>query len=791
MKVSHTHTHTPRPRAKEGAFIRRCCFKFRFFFFLALVFFLSLLLSAVSLKAQVSTPGEYIYTMYEPGIGTSSFPPQPGVNFRSVDIIVDYIGAWPPDAMAAFDFAVSIWEHHLTSTVPIRVEAEFTPLPTTPFFVLGGARPAEYWRNFNADPQPVPNTWYPVALANKLAEEDLNPNEVDIICRFTTNAELALLGLSWNFDPNTAPTATQIDFATVILHELAHGVMGGASTFVNSFGVGAFGNGNFGGFPTIYDSFVIDCTNNDQLIDQPNNTVQLGDFLTNGNLCWGDETGNTDCMANGNPPQLFAPGTFQPGSSISHLDEGTYPAGDPNSLMTPSVGAGEQILQVGDLFLCMMEETGWMVDFTTGIEDKLVIYEWPGHISEGQDFEFRATFYDEDPYGDYIYNDTHEWKIEPLNNNGFYPLLVTQSSTAWNYWPGQLPYLPATNYTWERNTDGTIRTKATLSAEDNSGTFHTNSVDIGIRFIPDQPVLESDYLGCYEVKLTFYSPGATSYEIYYDTDPGVPYKGTGLPQGDSPITVSGNVHSITLTGLTPNQYYFFNVRGENATGYSIYAIEEYEMIPIEERKCDGVIEVDGCVTESLAILDISDVSIDDYGTVFIDLIKESDMATYYGTVSSTSIDLTALSQSMNFASSSDYVQIQDGNTYTVRMRYPFQGIYKLQEAGFEVSNSLICGRSSVGGLEEDETRKTEQTEFDVTPNPANSFAVVNVNIVDEQTEIELRVISQLGQILQSHVVNAKEPKATLDTSSLPSGIYFVQLRLDNESAGIRRLIVSR
>jgi len=748
----------------------------------------SLFLSVVGLKAQVSTPGEFIYIKYEPGIGSSSIPAQQFVNFRDVDIIVDYIGNWPPDAMAAFDFAVSIWEHHLTSTVPIRVEAEFTALPIG---VLGGARPAEYWRNFNADPAPFADTWYPVALANRLAEEDLNPNEVDIVCQFTTNAQLGTLGLSWSFDPDTPPTATQIDFATVILHELGHGVMGGTSTAVSQFGVGVIGNGGFGGFPTIYDSFVIDCTNNDQLIDQPNNTIALGNFLTSGNLCWGDENGNTNCMANGNPPQLFAPNPFQPGSSISHLDDGTYPLGDPNSLMTPAVGAGEQILQVGDLFLCMMEETGWMVDFTTGIEDELVIYEWPSLISEGQNFEFRATFYDEEPYGDYIINNSHEWKIEPLNNNGFYPLLVTQSSMAWNYWPDQLPYLPATNYTWQRNPDGTIRTKATLSAKDNVGISHSDNVDIGIRFIPDQPELESDYLGCYEVKLTFYAPGATTYEIYYDTDPGVPYNGTGLPQGNSPITVSGNVHSITLTGLTPNQYYFFNVRGRNSTGYSIYAVEEYEMIPIEERTCGGVVEIDDCVTESLAILDISDVGIDDYGTVFFDLIKGTEMATYSGMVSSSSIDLSALGQSMTFDSGSDNVQIQDGNTYTVRMRYPLQGVYKLQEASFEVSNSLLCGRSSAGGFKKDGTGEPLQVEFDIAPNPASSIAIVKVNIPDKEVKAELRILDQLGQVLQNHVLNTDETKARLDISGLPSGLYFVQLRVDNEPAETQRLVISR
>ena len=595
---------------------------------------IALVLSCAQLYAQTSYPGEETVIYYDPlSVGTSQVPPLPsGVNFRSSDFIVDYIGNWPPDAMAAFDYAVSIWEHHLTSSIPISVEARYEPLATSPGLVLGSAGTTQYWvnnPNTPGDPFPKDGRAYPAALANKIAEEDMNPDLPDIRARFTTDAVLSTQGLSWNFDPNHPPDVNQIDFVTVVLHELGHGIMGSTSAEVSQTGIGSLG-ANLGGNPTILDEFVSLCTDPNSpipIVNLPNNSTAMGNALTSGNLCFLDIFGNAPCTAGGNPPKLYAPDPWTGASSVVHLDEATYPPGDVNSLMTPFAGDGEQIHQVGDLFLCILEQLGWMVDYTTGIEDDIAITSWPNLISEGQNFEFWATFYDEEPYGDYIYNNTHEWKIEPLYSQGYYPLLATQSTVNWNYWPDQLPSLPfIVNGRWSRNSDGSVRTKATISAEDNDGTFHTESVDIGVSYVPDRPVIQSDYLGCYEVKLSFYSPGASSFEIYYDTDPGVPYNGTGLPQGSSPITVNGGNASIILTNLDPNQTYYFNVRGVNSTGYSTYALEEYEMIPIEEGDCGGTVFINDCVTEWEAVLDISAVNMDESGTVFVYLLDGINMA---------------------------------------------------------------------------------------------------------------------------------------------------------------------
>jgi hypothetical protein len=133
----------------------------------------------------------------------------------------------------AFQRAADIWGATLTSNVPIRIGASFVPLACTAnSAVLGSAGANEIWSDFTNAPRA--NTWYPSALASKLAGEDVStPGEPHIIARF--NSRLGLfadclpgsgfyLGVDRNF-------GDQIDLVTVLLHEFAHGL--GFQTFTD------------------------------------------------------------------------------------------------------------------------------------------------------------------------------------------------------------------------------------------------------------------------------------------------------------------------------------------------------------------------------------------------------------------------------------------------------------------------------------------------------------------------------------------------------------------------------
>src|SRR5260370_15857177 len=88
----------------------------------------------------------------------------------------------------AFQKAADIWAGIINSDIEIIIDATFTDLTCdASSAVLGSAGPLKFLMNFpNA---PSANVWYPLALANALAHQDLRPaGTADISANF--NAKL-------------------------------------------------------------------------------------------------------------------------------------------------------------------------------------------------------------------------------------------------------------------------------------------------------------------------------------------------------------------------------------------------------------------------------------------------------------------------------------------------------------------------------------------------------------------------------------------------------------------------
>jgi hypothetical protein len=149
-----------------------------------------------------------------------------------------------------FQYAANIWGNLLYSNIETKVDAHFDPLDCDgSSAVLGSAGPNQTWANFpNA---PKENTWYHDALANRLANEDLDPTTSEISANFNSDlGKPECFPYGWYYGVDGNESATEVELLPVVLHELGHGL--GFST-TSLAGVQEV-------FPSIYDYFLYDNT---------------------------------------------------------------------------------------------------------------------------------------------------------------------------------------------------------------------------------------------------------------------------------------------------------------------------------------------------------------------------------------------------------------------------------------------------------------------------------------------------------------------------------------------------
>ena len=270
---------------------------------------------------------------------------------RLSNITVYYGAGFPGPAQVAFQAAVDIWQSQVSSSVPIAIDANWVDFGNP--LLLGEAGASCAFHDFPGAIRP--STWFVAPLAERLfpsfAGDCLSPHEIGASFSSTAN---------WYLGTDGVPTSGTVDFESVVLHELGHG-LGFIGTANVSSGLGTVGDQ---GLPYIYDANVVDLAGLSILNAgvYPNGSMTLASLLQGSGvpgpgLFWGGANG---VAANGGArPVLYAPGSFQSGSSYSHLDENTYPAGDPNSLMTPVLGFAEVIHTPGPIVLGALADMGW------------------------------------------------------------------------------------------------------------------------------------------------------------------------------------------------------------------------------------------------------------------------------------------------------------------------------------------------------------------------------------------------------------------------------------------------
>ncbi len=251
---------------------------------------------------------------------------------------VTYNGNVPDEAKAAFENGVvGILQDFINSPVPINVQLNWRALDGNS---LAGASPGAYYSRFSNVPNP--SEVYPVALAEKISRRPLNdPEEPDIVISVNSS-------ITWYYDYDLPISiGNRYDFVSVLLHEVFHGLGFTAVTSVNN-NIGRIGVFS-GGRRSIYSDFIRNGSGV-RISAFDDNSAQMASVLQSQNLFFNFI--NSDGRA-----KLFAPQEYNPGSSISHLDEFTY-NNTPNALMTPSIGPG-QVEHDPGVALDILYDMGW------------------------------------------------------------------------------------------------------------------------------------------------------------------------------------------------------------------------------------------------------------------------------------------------------------------------------------------------------------------------------------------------------------------------------------------------
>lgn len=231
--------------------------------------------------------------------------------------------------------------------MPITIDARWEEMDQG---ILGGSSSPELFKNF--DNAPFKDTWYKPTIANRLAGYDLSPDGFDMIIRYNSNA-------NWYLGTDGEPRS-QTDFVSVVLHEIGHGL---------GFSAGVWKDGTNGGIGYVdengdvqylvtFDHFMYN-GNGDQLIDtnifENPSPELLAEFQSN-DLYFDSPLANE--ANGGEPAELYAPSTWNQGSSVSHLAE-KYNNTD-NALMTYSIGSGEALHDPGPITMGMFADLGWI-----------------------------------------------------------------------------------------------------------------------------------------------------------------------------------------------------------------------------------------------------------------------------------------------------------------------------------------------------------------------------------------------------------------------------------------------
>ncbi|MCP3926190.1 MAG: hypothetical protein GY714_26800 [Desulfobacterales bacterium] len=281
-------------------------------------------------KLHVGAEGNENIVLSIPSVAPCDIGHTESMNLKIGDgcssIKVDYEN-FLPQAKEAFEYAKSIWETILGSSVEIKINAEMKNMDSGS--ILGGS--------INKTPVILGKTAFVPALSNAITGSDNNGSEEEISMVFNTDPSV-----DWYFGTKGKPGENQYDFATVVMHEIGHG-LGISSQWWDS-------------FTSVYDSFLLHGESG-KTIEEMDEIIERYFAVQSNDITWKGEKGIE--ADGGLKPVIYAPYNYRFGSSISHLDEYIYNKESGNALMTPATEQGNAIHTPGPVVLGMLQDMGW------------------------------------------------------------------------------------------------------------------------------------------------------------------------------------------------------------------------------------------------------------------------------------------------------------------------------------------------------------------------------------------------------------------------------------------------
>jgi PA domain len=212
----------------------------------------------------------------DPGVGFNDPTPAAPVGINKGKTVGE-------QRLIAANFVASLWARALGGNDQIEVLATFAPQECDARSgVLASAGPINAFRDF--DNAPFRGTWYPGALANRLAKVDLDAAAGDPLPEIIvfSNGNLGSPGclerFSWYYGLDDNAPANSIDYVRTILHEFGHGL--GFLSFVDE-SDGTY----FDGFPSVWEHFLLDSRTYKRWVNMTN-AERKASAVNNQNLAW-------------------------------------------------------------------------------------------------------------------------------------------------------------------------------------------------------------------------------------------------------------------------------------------------------------------------------------------------------------------------------------------------------------------------------------------------------------------------------------------------------------------------